>query len=139
MCEILIAARNNRASGVAQTKRGDILVVKEDGWVWGAQETRLYADGGMFVRLNLPGVGAAKAIKYTMPDEEITGIDYDHLGSPIVTTDYRGKHLWGLLIDNIPAGARAALLNTGEYTTTVAAIKSFLRNKVTGEEADFNG
>jgi len=130
MAELLICSRNGGGIGVGQYKRGDIVTVQEDGFDWGStDQTKLYVNGGMFVRLKIPGVAVSKVKAYVRPEWILQNSD----------NGMTQRRLWGFLIDSIPAGVRTTLLNTGEYTTTVAAIKAFVRNKVTDEEADFNG
>ena len=141
MCEILIFAKNNTNPDPEKDrrgcyKRGMVVVVKEDGHSWGREESKQgwIAEGnlaanwpgqGKFVLLKIPGVLASKA------QELISHQVEDDVGTPLINSDgapivWRRRR-WQLLVDSIPLAVRNTLASTGEYTTTVSAIRTYLK------------
>ena len=141
MCEILIFAKNNTNPDPEKDrrgcyKRGMPVVVFEDGHVWGREESKQvwitegkpaadWPGQGKFVILKIPGVLAAKAqelISHQVEDDAGTPL-FDPNGIPIA---FRRRR-WQLLVDSIPLAVRNTLASTGEYTATVAQIRSYLK------------
>lgn len=139
MCEILIFAGNNTHPDPATDRRGSWkrgypVAVKEDGHQWGAEE-------GLpkFIVLKLPGVPVAKAEAFLAPQmEDDAGVPtYENvLEVPPRRAIFRRRasHLkWA----DLPNGVKNTLQATGEYTTTVAAIRTYLRR--IRDDAQFTG
>lgn len=141
MCEFLIFTRDNTHLDPEKNrrgcyKRGMVVVVFEDGHTWGREESKQQwiAKGGVaadwpgqgkFILLKIPGVPAAKAQELLDPQTE------DDAGTPLLNPDgspktYRRRR-WQLLADSLPLAARNTLATAGEYTTTVAAVRSYLQ------------
>lgn len=93
-------------------KRGDIVVVKPDGWEWGAEE-RL----PRFVQVKVSGLSVARALKLISP-----AID----GGGLMIR----RRLYQVVLSELPAGVRTQLATTGRYETTLAAVESFVRDKI---------
>ncbi len=100
-------------------KRGDIVVVKPDGFEWGAAET--LPD---FVLVKIPGVTVDKVQALTgMQTEDDAGTPLtDENGAPIT---YRRRR-WRVLVDNIPPAILNELKTTGEVTVTPAQIRAYV-------------
>jgi len=134
MAELLIKARDATHAD-AETdrrgcyKRGDVVVVMEDGHEWGAKE-----GPPNFVRLRIPG--AARALAARLTEEQ----DDDDDGKPLAEEQgERGIHRrrrWRVDLDALPAAIRTALLNSGVASITRAQIRSRLKRKRDG--AQFN-
>lgn len=141
MCELLIFVRNNTNPDPEKDrrgcyKRGMPVCVFEDGHTWGREESKQQwiAEGnaaadwpgqGKFVILKVPGVPAAKAqALLDLQTEDDAGVPLTDLdGAPKV----HRRRRWQLLADSLPVGVRNTLTTTGEYTTTVAAIRNYLK------------
>lgn len=128
MAEILIKAVDANHEDPIQDllcyKRGDIVVVKRDGWPWGKEELKAPKDGGVFVRLKLPGVPVSSVEKYIEQHNIIEGE-----GSKARSVVKR-RRIWRLVVDELPVGVRNQFNTTGEYTTTVAAIRNYIHDKI---------
>lgn len=107
-----------------------IVNVFEDGHVWGRFESKqiwiaegnsaaLWPQQGRMAILKIPGVLAEKAL--SLLNTQLV----DDAGVPVFTV-FRRKE-WKLVFDTLPLAVRNEVLSTGEYTTTVVAIRSFLR------------
>lgn len=106
-------------------KRGDVVIVQEDGHEWGRKE-----GPPKFVRLRIPGAARALAERLVEhQDDDDNGVpQIDEQGAP--RTHRRRR--WQLDIDNLPAGIRAQLAATGEASITRAQIRARLRRKRDG-------
>jgi hypothetical protein len=125
MAEILLMAINKTHSVPAKDaagcyKRGDPVIVRDDGHTWGSQEAKAPINGGSFVIIKLPGVPRAKVEKYLASQKD----DLEP------TRDVR-RRLWRVVVDELPAGVRNQLRDTGTYTTTWNQVRNFIENKVT--------
>jgi hypothetical protein len=130
MCEVMviIKARPNPDPIIDATdcyKVGDIVVVQEDGHPWGLLESKQawIAAGnnpadwhGITALLKIPGPSKAKAEALMAEDSE--------------GTNRRARRLWKLAIADVPNAVKQAVQQDGEYTTSVAAIKNYLKNKI---------
>lgn len=108
-------------------KRGDPVVIMPDGWGWGTEETKPPIDGGKFVIIKIPGVTPQQvhdAIHARWPG--LQHILESELQAGMVV---RRRQLT-FNIDLLPSAVKNTLNRTGTYTTTWAAIKSFVRDKV---------
>lgn len=109
-------------------KRGDIVGVAPNGWQWGAKELKAPADGGKFVVIKITDVSRAQIINWVRNhwDCEIDGLDFvdgNHVRRRRVRID----------VDLVPLNVRQALNRTGQFTTTWAAIRQYVRNKQTNQ------
>jgi hypothetical protein len=125
MAEILLMAINKSHSNPDKDaagcyKRGDPVMVRDDGHTWGTEETRAPINGGVFVIIKLPGVLRSKVEKYVVSLKD----DLDP------TRDVR-RRLWRVVVDELPVGVRNQLRDTGTYTTTWTQVRNFIENKVT--------
>lgn len=107
-------------------KRGDIVGVAPDGWQWGALELKAPASGGKFVVLKITDVTRAQVANWVRNHWacEIDGIDFN-------VRRRRVQIDWNALPNNV----RNTLNNTGQFTTTWAAIRQYVRNKQTAQTA----
>lgn len=144
MCEFLIFTRDNTNPDPEKNrrgcyKRGMVVVVFEDGHTWGREESKQMwiAEGntaaswpgqGRWVILKIPGVPAAKARALAaVQDVDDAGQPYFGdipLANP-VQSNFRRRG-WQVRLDDVQANVRNKLVADGEYTTTVAAIRSYL-------------
>jgi hypothetical protein len=110
-------------------KRGDVVGVAPNGWEWGSLELKAPAAGGKFVVVKITDVTRQQVVNWVRNhwDTEIDGTD-----GGVVTVRRRRVHInWTAL----PNPVRNALNSTGQYTTTWAAIREYVRNKQTAETA----
>jgi len=138
MAEFLIKAVSTIHADVTKSqrgcyKRGDIVDLRPDGFEWGRLEGLAPKDGGQFVVVKVVGVTVDQVrtfaenklgILATLIIPETSGTDVS--GNPLVTKRRRIR----LDVDLLPAGVRDTLNNTGSYSTTWAAIKAYLIDKV---------
>ncbi len=108
-------------------KRGDIVVVRADGWGWGTQEVIPPASGGLFVVVKITDVTPNQIKNWVKNnwDSDIEGLDMIGGRRRRVRIDVR----------LLPVGVRNTLNNTGTYSTTWAAIRQYVRNKQTNNTA----
>ena len=99
-------------------KRGDPVVVMDDGHEWGKEE-RL----PKFVVVKIPGLSVAKAKKYIQP---ILGIPDAEGERPMIR-----RRLFRILLDDVPNLIKQKLRDTGEVTVTMTQIKNYIQNKDT--------
>lgn len=121
-------------------KRGMVVNVFEDGHVWGRLESKQVwiAEGnsaaswpqqGRVAILKIPGVTAARA--EALLERQLV----DDAGQPVSDT-YR-RRAWRLVFDSLPNNVRNTVAQTGELTTTVSAVRNFLRR--IRDDAQFTG
>jgi hypothetical protein len=108
-------------------KLGDVVGVAPNGWEWGALEFKAPADGGKFVIIKITDVTRQQVINWVRNNWtcEIDGVDVINGRRRRVRID----------IDLVPNNVRNTLNNTGQYTTTWAAIRQYVRNKITNQTA----
>lgn len=99
-------------------KRGDPVVVMDDGHEWGKEE-RL----PKFVVVKIPGLSVAKAKKYIQP---ILGIPDAEGERPMIR-----RRLFRILLDDLSNLIKQKLRDTGEVTVTMVQIKNYIQNKDT--------
>ena len=126
MAEILIKARDAthpdpEVDRRGCYKRGDPVVVREDGHVWGAKE-------GLpnFRVLKIPGVPAAQIEGLIAEQTE------DDDGTPLA--DEHGaitfrRRAWRLDFARLPTAARNALMSAGKASAAPGLIRAALRRK----------
>jgi hypothetical protein len=125
MAEILLMAINKTHSNPTKDmagcyKRGDPVMVRDDGYLWSVEESKAPINGGVFVIIKIPGVLRSKVEKYVLPQKD----DADP------TRDKR-RRLWRVVVDELPTGVRNQLRDTGTYTTTWTQVRNFIENKLT--------
>lgn len=106
-------------------KRGDIVVVRPDGWGWGTQEVIPPASGGLFVVVKITDVTPAQIRRWVKNNwsDDIEG-----------NSDTRRRRV-RIDVHLLPVGVRNTLNNTGTYSTTWSAIRQYVRNKLTDATA----
>jgi hypothetical protein len=92
-------------------KRGDIVAVFPDGHTWGRLETL-----PKFVVVKVPGLNAERAAKYMAEQPDAL------------------RRRFRLRVDDVPAGIRNQLRDTGQVTVTWAQLRDFLRDKQTNQD-----
>ena len=99
-------------------KRGDPVVVQEDGHVWGARE-------GLprFVIIKIPGVPADRLRAFLEPDEAVDEFSGERLP--------RIRRRWRALVDDLPAQFKRSLRDTGTVTVTWTQVRSYVQDKAT--------
>ena len=122
MAEVLCMARSSTHADSAKDREGSYkkgmpVVVKPDGFAWGAEELRPPAQGGVFVRIRVSDKSVAKVEKFI--EEELSGGNH-----------FRRRR-WRILTDNLPAGVRSQLNNTGFYSATWAQIRDYVEEITT--------
>lgn len=158
MCEILFFLRNNTHADADKDrygcyKRGMPVVVFEDGHVWGREESKqqwiaegrdpaVWPGQGKFGILKIPGVSVARATEFLSEQwVDDAGATYYAPGS-ILKADgpyparYR-RRAWRLLVDSVPNAVRNAVLNNGEYTTSISQIRNYLKR--VRDDAQYTG
>jgi hypothetical protein len=128
MAELLIYASNN-LSGDTETdkgryRKGDIVVVKDDGWQWGRMESKAVwiAEGRVasewpktFVLLKITGATVAQVLSLIDPD--MTG------------EVMNARRLRFIDVDATPAQIKDKIGSDYEATVTKAAIKNYIKRK----------
>lgn len=107
-------------------KRGDIVLIRPNGHTWGSKELKAPADGGKFIVLKITDVTPAQVRNWVHNNWQTNVEDSDPEGRR------RRVHI---NIATIPAAVRSIMNTTGEYTTTWAAIRQYVRNKKTAATA----
>lgn len=122
--EILFLA----ADGPGGRVQGQVRGVQDDGYAWGAQVLIPPAQGGKFCRVRITGVTRAQVLaKVADLAGEWWGTNAD--GEPYQIERSR----WRVEAATLPAGVRATLNQTGLYETTYAAVRAYIKSRVTGE------
>lgn len=103
-------------------KQGDVVGVAPDGWHWGALELLPPAQGGRFVIIKITDVTRQQVINWVS----------NHWQCDIQGLDINARRRRVRIdIDLIPASVKQTLNQTGQYSTTWAAIRAYVRNKQT--------
>ena len=106
-------------------KRGDPVVIFENGHVWGSEELKVPNVGGLFVVIKITDVTVAQVRNFIL-----TRWGFDILD---LEPDQTARRRVRLDISAMPVSLRNALNRDGQYTTTWTAIRSFIKNRRTGE------
>lgn len=130
MAELLIKAVNATHSDPNKDargcyKRGDIVGVAPNDWPWGALELKPPADGGKFVVVKITDVTRQQVIDWVRDNWQCAVDDGDGERRRRVRID----------VDDLPNNVKNQLNNNGQFTTTWAAIRQYLRNKATNATA----
>lgn len=130
MAELLVKAVSaSHADGTEDLrgcyKAGDVIGVAPDNWIWGESE---FCVGGKFYVVKITDVTRQQVINWVRNHWtcEIEGVDMINGRRRRVRID----------IDLVPLAVRNTLATTGQYTTTWAAIREFIRNKITNQTAN---
>lgn len=112
-------------------KRGDFVLVRDDGWGWGLEETKPPASGGKFVIIKITDVTAEQVTAYVQRKWAMQPEDpqKDADGNPIV------RRRLSIPIAALPASVRSTLNQTGTYSTTWSAIRQYVTDKQTSTTA----
>lgn len=147
MAELLILARDNTNPDPEKDrrgcyKRGMVVVVSEDGHVWGREESKAVwvAEGrdptqwsGKFAIVRLPGVPVGKANELLAEQME------DDAGTPTIQPGsllrsdgpypqrFRRRQ-WRLDIASLPSPIRNALISAGEFTANTTPRRQAIRD-----------
>lgn len=98
-------------------KRGDIIQVLPFDWPYAAGDKA----GHWVVRVTGTPVPA-----------DVEQFMQNHLTDPNDSSTEDMRRVWRVLVDNVPAQIRNAMLANGEVTVTLAQIRNFIQNQVTG-------
>ena len=148
MCEILVKARHTLTADAEKNKgiwrRGDIIVIEEDGYAWGIQErkTNWVAAGNdpttwhknTFL-VKVPGVPKSKAVALLV-DEHTETEEIDELGHTVIKRNLIRRRIKHLAIDATPTQIRNKIGTDYEITVTPTQIRNFLRDKDTDTALD---
>ena len=109
-------------------KAGDVVVVRDDGHVWGAKE-----GPPNFRVLVVPGVSAAQIEDLIAEQVE------DDAGNPLA--DENGavtfrRRAWRVDFDRLPVAARNALMSTGRASAAPGLVRAALRRKRDNKQFD---
>lgn len=106
-------------------KRGDVVMVQDDGYVWG----RLEGPPKFFV-LTVQNTGKSIVKQLTeMQDDDDTGVPVlDAKGNPVV---FRRRR-WSIDLDNLPPGILTALQANGKASIPPGQLRSHVRRKRDG-------
>ena len=130
MALLLIMAENHQhldpvKDARGSYKRGDIVDVYEDDRHDGDFAANPIA--APFVLVRVSGLSVEQARAYIASDR-VQRIDPVHG----FVLDTRTRRLFRLRVDDLPASVRQALVQDRYYATTFAAVRTFIRDKVTG-------
>ena len=122
-CEVLIRAKDAPGDSSAfRWSKGDPVIARPIGAGWGRMEDPDTAPRRTFVIVTITDlpVVTANAFIHDMDEDE------ENQNNPRAIRAYR------FLVDNLPAGVRQQLRETGRYTTNKAAIRAYIRHRRTG-------
>lgn len=123
MAEFLIKVSDNMHNDPVKSlrgcyKRGDIVVVMPDGHAWGKEEGL-----PLFYIVKVPGLSVALVRNLLAGEPDFL----DPTGKGIIK-----RRAWTLNLSLVPAPVLNTLNTTGIYTTTLTAVRNFIRHKSTG-------
>ena len=146
MCELLVKARHTLTGDAEKNKgiwrRGDIIIVEEDGYAWGIQErkTNWVASGNApstwhkhTFLVKIPGVPKEK-VAAMLQDQQEDVADVDKWGNPIIVKKLMRRRVRHLAIDATPLQIRNKIGADYEITVTPLQIRNYLRDKDTNTE-----
>ena len=144
MCELLVRARHTLTGNTETDKgvwrRGDVIVIEEDGYAWGIQELKAnwLAVGNTSATwhkntfmVKVTGVPKSKAV--LIPDN-ISVDEDDGFGNIISVLKINRRRFNYVAVDATPQQIKNAIGSDYEITVTPTQIKNFLRNKDTDTE-----
>jgi hypothetical protein len=113
-------------------KRGDVVVVKEDGAPWGAKESLAPSSGGKFSIVKLAGETVASLTQFCVPETVSVFVPELNDNGDILDTCRR----WRLNIDELPPGIITAMTTPGSANLPIATLLAALERKVDGVRGD---
>jgi hypothetical protein len=130
MAELLVKAVNATHSDPTKDargcyKRGDVIGVAPDGWSWGTLEKLPPAQGGKFVVVKITDVTRAQVINWVRNN---WGFNTDNPAPNLISIARRRLQL---AVDLMPNNVRNTLNTTGTFSTTWAAVRQYVTNKLT--------
>lgn len=131
MAEILFAAWNLPDAVNPKYGKGDPIVVKPNGWVWGTSEgpNEPPAVGGRFAVLQITDCSVEKVANFMERLIYPATIADDSFGAPDVEDRIvqRWRRQVRLAWNEVPIAKRDNLFNDGWATTTLDAVRPFAR------------
>jgi hypothetical protein len=107
-------------------KRGDVVLVMENGHPWGTSELKAPVDGGQFVVIKITDVTKDQVLNWIfnhwtcrLEDPQVSG------GTTLARRRIR------IDVNLVPPAVLQTLNQTGEFTTTWTAIRQFVHDKQT--------
>lgn len=119
MCWLVVRKRSN--AKLRAYKAGDIVGVFPDDWQWGTLER---GPGWACVKIQIVGVPADR-VKARLEEVEQHGELQDDGRVQQVMDRVRR---WRVLLANLPASAKTALVQTGELSVTKTQALAYIRN-----------
>jgi len=122
----------------ASYKRGDVVVIGEDGSPWSALEILAPNAGGKFFIVELPGTSVAQILAMTKSETQTVPVPSgteDALGSPTMD-EIITRRAWGLDISQLPPGIITALDTPGGTNIPLATLLNATIRKSDGVRAD---
>jgi guanylate kinase len=113
-------------------KRGDFVVVFDNGWPWGAEELKAPINGGKFVVIKITDV-TADQVRAWLQNHWSCFVDSPRLDVDGVTVLARRRIK--IDVDLVPAGVLQTLNQTGQFSTTWTQIRQFVHDKQTDQTA----
>jgi len=113
-------------------KRGDVVVVREDGAPWGAKESLAPSSGGKFSIVKLAGETVASLTQFCLAETTSVFVADLNANADILDTCRR----WRLNIDELPAGIITAMTTPGSANLPLATLLAALERKVDGVRGD---
>lgn len=107
-------------------KRGDVVLVRENGHTWGGLELKPPNDGGKFVVIKITDVTLAQVINWVL----------NHWSCPVESDDGTRRRRVKIDVDLVPPAVLQELNLTGQFTTTWIVVREFVRNKETNATAE---
>lgn len=132
MAELLVMAVNRTHNDPAKEargcyKRGDVVLVMENGHPWGSSELKAPINGGQFVVIKITDVTKAQVLQWIrnhwnclLEDPHLAAIDGV---TPLARRRVR------IDVNLVPPGVLQTLNQTGEFTTTWTQIRQYVRDK----------
>lgn len=134
MAELLVkavdATHSDPVQDAACYKQGDVVLVKPDGWSWGALEILPPAQGGKFVVIKITDVTPQQVINWVKNNWDCVMDAFDESNAK--------RRRVRIDIDLVPNGVKSTLNQTGVYSTTWSTIRNYVRNKLTNDIASGN-
>lgn len=119
-------------------KRGDVVIVREDGSLWSALETLAPNFGGKFFIVELPGVSVAQIRAMEKSETQTVPVPpgtEDALGGPTMDKVVT-RRAWSLDISQLPPGIITALDTPGANNIPLAVLLNATIRKADGVRAD---
>lgn len=119
-------------------KRGDFVIAFDNGHTWGTEELLPPAQGGKFARIVISDVTVDQFKNFVRNKWLIAADDGEtedvNTEGRIAQRFVRRRRLH-IRVADLPANVRNQLNNNGVFTTTWAAVREYVREKVSGTTA----